>query len=43
MLKSTRLLLNPLEEGNCASVRELASDRRIYDMTPLIPHPGELR
>jgi len=42
VLRTDRLLLNALVNADCAIVASLAGDKRIYDMTLLIPHPYEL-
>jgi len=39
VLMTERLRLRALEMSDCARVTELAGDKRIYDMTLLIPHP----
>lgn len=42
-LETERLMLRALEMSDCPRVTELAGDRRIYDMTLLIPHPYALK
>ncbi|MBL8885165.1 MAG: GNAT family N-acetyltransferase [Phycisphaerales bacterium] len=40
-IETGRLVLNALEMTDCARVASLAGDKRIYEMTLLIPHPYE--
>ncbi|MBS0189870.1 MAG: GNAT family N-acetyltransferase [Phycisphaerales bacterium] len=42
-IRTERLLLNAFAMSDCPSVAALAGDRRIYEMTLLIPHPYEPR
>lgn len=42
VLATPRLVLDALSLSDSPRVAELAGDRRIYDMTLLIPHPYEL-
>jgi len=41
VLTTERLTLRALDTSDCPRVAELAGDKRIYDMTLLIPHPYE--
>ncbi|MBX3390577.1 MAG: GNAT family N-acetyltransferase [Phycisphaeraceae bacterium] len=43
VIETQRLVLAALEMSDCARVAALAGDKRIYDMTLLIPHPYEVR
>lgn len=43
VIETQRLVLNALEMSDCARVAELAGDKRIYDMTLLIPHPYSVK
>ncbi|MBN8596106.1 MAG: GNAT family N-acetyltransferase [Planctomycetes bacterium] len=43
VLDSQRLVLRALEMSDAARVAALAGDKRIYDVTLLIPHPYELK
>lgn len=42
VLETDRLEINALAQSDCVRVAALAGDKRIYDMTLLIPHPYEL-
>lgn len=42
IIETERLVLNALEMSDCARVALLAGDKRIYDVTLLIPHPYEV-
>jgi len=42
-LECDRLRLRALEMSDCPRVAELAGDKRIYDMTLLIPHPYSVK
>jgi RimJ/RimL family protein N-acetyltransferase len=43
VLTTERLALRAMEMCDCPRVAELAGDKRIYDMTLLIPHPYALK
>ncbi len=43
VIETPRLILNALEMTDCPRVAALAGDRRIYDVTLLIPHSYEVR
>lgn len=43
MLETERLVLCAIEMSDCARVAELAGDKRIFNMTLLIPHPYALQ